>query len=207
MKTILLIVVPILLIVAGGAYYFLGSTPSVSCAERTPVPRVVAFGDSLVEGYGATTDGGFVTLLSQGTGVPITNLGVRGDTTESALTRIASVVDATPDITLVLLGGNDALRKVRLATTEQNLATIIDTLQQNKSKVVLIGVIGGLPDPYSSMYKRLAKKYDVTYVPNVLSGILGHADLTSDSIHPNEAGYTRITDRLTPILEKECARL
>ena len=178
-----------------------------SCADRTSAPKIVAFGDSLVEGYGASTEGGFVTLLSRSTGVSITNVGVSGDTTEGALARVGSVVEANPDITLVLLGGNDALRKVPLEATEKNLSTIIETLQKGNTHVVLLGVVGGFPDPYADMYKRLAKKYHVTYVSNVLSGIFGHSDLTSDSIHPNEAGYKKIADRLKPILEKECGKL
>jgi acyl-CoA thioesterase-1 len=176
------------------------------CATKIPAPRIVAFGDSLVEGYGATNAGGFVSILSTQAGVPILNLGKNGDTSAQANERVTSVIAARPTITLVLLGGNDALQGVPQLQTEQNLDEIITSLQKNGSKVVLLGVIGGLPDPYAAMFDRLSAVYGVTYVPNVLSGIIGRNELMSDSVHPNQAGYQKIADRLLPVLQKECGK-
>jgi acyl-CoA thioesterase I len=175
-----------------------------ACTTQPPL-KVVAFGDSLIAGNGATTEGGFVTLLAQGAGIPITNFGRSGDTTEDARKRLPSVVSSSPSITILLLGGNDALRKVPEAQTEENLGYIIAELQKTGSKVILLGVIGGIPDPYGDMYKRLADTYDVTYVPNVLSGLIGRSDFMSDPIHPNQAGYEKIAARILPVLEKECS--
>lgn len=193
----------------GAIYFFMYSASSdQSCADRAPAPLIVAFGDSLVAGYGATTEGGFVALLTQALGVPITNLGKNGDTTAQAKARLEAVVAASPDITLVLLGGNDALRRVSVEETEKNLREIVASLQKAGSRVVLLGVIGGFPrDPYAPMYERLAEEFDVTYVSNVLSGIITRADLMSDGIHPNQAGYKKIADRLLPIIEDECTEL
>lgn len=179
--------------------------PAQDCASSAP--RVVAFGDSLIAGYGATTPGGFVTLLSNSAGIPIANLGKNGDTTADAKARASAALASDSDIVLVLLGGNDALRQVPVAQTEQNLGEVVSALQEGGSRVILLGVIGGFPrDPYAPMFERLAKTHDVTYVPNVLSGIIGHADLMSDQVHPNEAGYQKIADRLLPVLEKECSK-
>lgn len=206
----ILLVVGSVLIVAGVAafFFFRDDSTAASCRERLAQPRVVAFGDSLVAGYGATLEGGFVSLLSQSLGVPILNLGKSGDTTAQGKARVDTALAANPDITLVLLGGNDALRRVSVEETEQNLREIIEALQKSGSRVVLLGVIGGFPrDPYASMFKQLAEEYEVTYVSNVLSGIIAHADLMSDSIHPNQAGYQKIADTLLPLLEDECREL
>lgn len=177
-----------------------------ACADRVPPSRILAFGDSLVAGNGASITGGFVTILSREAGVSIANFGKSGDTTVDAKARLTSVVAAAPTITLVLLGGNDALQRLPVAETEKNLAAIIEELQKNGSQVVLLGVVGGLPDPYAAMYRRLAKEYGVDYVPNVLAGIIGHSDLMSDSVHPNQQGYQKIADKVLPTLERACKR-
>lgn len=180
-----------------------------ACAEQRPQPRIVAFGDSLVVGYGATTPGGFVSLLSQDLGVPIENLGRNGDTTASAQERLKTVLSRDPDVVILLLGGNDALRRVPAATVEKNLNSIITAITDTGATVVLLGVTGGLPfsDPYPSMFERLSDRPNVTYVSNVLSGIFGRKDLMSDEIHPNEEGYRRIADRVLPAVRRTCDSL
>lgn len=207
-KVYMAIGIIVIILLAGGAIFFFSkqSTPAVSCAHSTPQPSVAAFGDSLVRGYGAQTDGGFVTMLSQKVGLPIANFGKDGNTTAAALERMDSVVVTHPSIVLVLLGGNDALQKVPQADTEKNLRTIITRFQADGSKVLLLGIIGGFPfsDPYASMFSSLAKEYKTDYIPNVLSGIIGHTDFMSDTVHPNEAGYRKIAERVYPILEKVC---
>jgi lysophospholipase L1-like esterase len=37
---------------------------------------------------------------------------------------------------------------------------------------------------------------------DILGGIIGHGDLMSDTIHPNEQGYGIIADRLEPVLRE-----
>jgi acyl-CoA thioesterase-1 len=199
----ILIGVALIAIVIGIGMLVLHPKPTID-ACRDLQPRIVAFGDSLVAGYGATTEGGFVTMLGQAIGVPITNLGRNGDTTARGLARVDAVAKASPNITLLLLGGNDALQKVPQGETEQNLSSLIEAIQESGSRVILIGVIGGFPDPYGKMYARLAEKYHVTYVSNILSGLIGHEDLMSDSVHPNEAGYQKVAARLVPVVEGEC---
>lgn len=203
----ILIAALVILVIGAAIYMFQSEDNAQACSGKGNTPRIVAFGDSLVYGYGATSEGGFVSLLSSGLGVPVINLGKNGDTTSSAKERLDAVVKAKPSITLVLLGGNDALRRVPQAETEQNLRAIIEEIQKTGSRVMLLGVIGGFPDPYSSMYSRLAKEYELTYVQNILSGIIGRTELMSDSIHPNQAGYQKIADRIFPVLEKECSGL
>lgn len=197
-----------LAVVAAGLYFYSPDATVGTCASIAPTPRIVVFGDSLVEGYGATSKGGFVTLLSERMSLPIANYGRSGDTTTQAKARLNAVVAAKPDIALVLLGGNDALRRIPETETEENFRTIITELQKSGSRVILLGVLGGFPrDPYAPMFERLVGDYDITYIPNVLSGVIGRSNLMHDGVHPNQDGYQKIADRILPILEKECQEL
>ena len=163
--------------------------------------KVVAFGDSLVYGVGAETGGGFVTMLSERLGVEIVNLGRGGDTTKLGLNRIAEVQNMKPDIVLVLLGGNDAIRRVDEDVVFQNLEQIVTTLQNDGAVVVLLGIKGGLfGDDYARDFRKLAKERGTPHVSDVLDGLFSNTKYMSDFIHPNELGYTDIADRVEPIL-------
>jgi len=197
-----------ILLLAGGAWFTYTTlrTITLSCSTLDPKPRIVAFGDSLVTGYGAVPGEDAFSVLSTSIGVPIRTLGVDGDTSARALARIDSVILEDPDIVLVLLGGNDALQRVPLLETEANLGEILSTLNGAGIRTVLIGVIGGFPrDPYAPMFESLGNEHVSTVVPNILSGILGRDEYMSDAIHPNAVGYARIAERLVPVLERVCA--
>lgn len=198
----------ILLLIGGGTYFFLlapkkAVSNDMACLSRHM--KIAAFGDSLVEGYGATGGNDFPTLLGAKLGVPIANFGHSGDTTASAFARIDSVIDAKPDVVIVLLGGNDALQRVPLATTKENLSMIIEKFQQANIKVVLVGVMGGIgSDPYKGMFEGLAKTYRIALVPNVLSGIFGDRTYMSDQVHPNDAGYAKVAAKILPAVQGAC---
>ncbi len=193
----------LLSLVAGFWFYTRMDTP-LSCVTLSP--RIVAFGDSLVSGYGAPEGKDAVTVLATLLGVPVINEGVSGDSTESALTRISTVLAHDPDIALVVLGGNDALQRVAVADTEKNLNRILGSLKDAGVRPILVGVIGGFPnDPFAPMYRRLADAHEVPLVPNILAGLIGNDTLMSDSIHPNALGYARMAERLAPAVEAVCA--
>jgi len=192
-------------LVAG--YFMYNDTPEpVACRERSPQPVVVAFGDSLVQGLGATTPGGFVSHLAEQSGVPIINLGRGGDTTETAKSRVSGALALKPAIAIILLGGNDALRRTPPSTTEANLDEIVGQFKDAGAEVVLLGVMGDLfNDPYPAMFERLAERHGTEYVPNVLQGLLGRKEYMSDAIHPNEAGHQYIASRVLPAFEAACS--
>lgn len=164
---------------------------------------IVAFGDSLVAGVGASEGKDFVSLLSQKLGVPIINLGKSGDTTATGRARLSALDPYKPKVVLLLLGGNDYLRRMPKEETVANLSKIIEDLQRRGAVVLLLGVRGGvIQDNFSGEFSTLAKKYHTAYVPDVLSGLLGNKEYMSDQIHPNDAGYARIAERVAPVLEK-----
>lgn len=164
---------------------------------------VVAFGDSLVAGQGSTSGNDFISLLSKEIGINIINKGQNGDTTESALVRIDDILALDPGVVVLLLGGNDYLRRVPEEATFKNLDKIITRFKENNTKVVLLGVRGGLlKDNYEESFADLANTHDLFYVPNVLKGLLGKQDLMSDQVHPNDKGYRIIADKVLPVVKK-----
>jgi acyl-CoA thioesterase I len=162
---------------------------------------IVAFGDSLVTGVGAGEGKDFVSLLSAKIGEPIINLGHSGDTTRDGIARIEEVLQEKPRLVIVLLGGNDFLRKVPRDDVFENLQTIITTLQDQGAAVLLLGVRGGLlSDSADSRFEELALETGSAYVENVLSGLFGDSRYMSDAIHPNDAGHARIAERVYPVV-------
>ena len=164
---------------------------------------IVAFGDSLVQGVGSTDGNDFVSVLSIRIGRPIINLGVSGNTTADGLSRIDSALKQDPKIVILLLGGNDYLKKVPIDQTFDNLQRIVMAIHSKGSMVILLGVRGGLlKDNFEDRFKDFAKRNNVAFVPDVLDGIIYNKEFLSDSIHPNDIGYKMIADRVEPVLRE-----
>jgi lysophospholipase L1-like esterase len=162
---------------------------------------IIAFGDSLIAGTGAAPEKDFVSVLSVMIGKPIQNMGNPGDTTEAGLMRLDEVIQKHPSIVLVLLGGNDYLRRVPKEKTFKNLDAIVSRLESDGALVVLLGVRGGLlSDGFDDEFESLAKRKSAAHVPDVLDGIFGNPPLMSDEIHPNSEGYALIAQKIYPIL-------
>jgi acyl-CoA thioesterase I len=165
---------------------------------------IVAFGDSLVQGVGASSDStNFVAVLSRRIGKPIVNLGVSGNTTEDGLKRLGELDRYKPKVVIVLLGGNDYLKKVPIDTTFNNLEKIIKNIQSRGAVVLLLGVRGGVvTDKFDERFEDLADKTGSAYVSNVLDGLITKNEFMSDAIHPNNTGYAKIATRVYPVLQK-----
>ena len=190
------------------AFYFLRDDSPEHVTNYPPEGTViVAYGDSLVGGVGATEGNDFVSILSRNIGVPIENLGVSGNTSELGLARIDEVILRDPDIVLLLLGGNDYLQRIPRDVTLQNLGNIITKLHEAGSIVVLLGVRGGvLRDNFKKDFENLAREQNTAYVPNVLDGLIGNSEFMYDAIHPNDKGYALIAAKIEPILKKLISR-
>ncbi len=195
MKTEHLLVV-IALSITVTLYFFNIQNPSL----KNYPPRnntIVAFGDSLIEGYGSTEGNDFVSLLSTKLKRPIKNLGISGNTSRDGIDRVNQVVFSSPGTVILLFGGNDYLLSISKEETFNNLRQIINKLQSNGAFVVLVGVQGGIfNDGFKEYFEKLAKETGVLYVPNVLLGLFGDPDYMFDVVHPNDAGYEKIADKV-----------
>ncbi len=203
-KNILYVVGSVLAIVLLGFWYLnFGKSAAVRNFPSAGTD-IIAFGDSLVQGTGATSSGtNFVSLLSRKIGRPIINLGVSGNTTADGLARLAELDQYNPKVVLLLLGGNDHLRKVPIDVTFGNLGSIIQNLQSRGAVVLILGVKGNLfGDKFKPQFEKLRDTYHTAYVPDVLDGLFGKRQFMSDSVHPNDVGYAKIADRIYPELVK-----
>ncbi|MCB2155459.1 arylesterase [bacterium] len=164
---------------------------------------IIALGDSLTSGVGASEGNTYVDVLSDMIGRPILNSGVPGETTGDALKRLdRDVLSEDPRVVIVLLGGNDMLRRVSQDEQFANLREIVESIQAEGALVVLVGLkeIGFFTEGgYDSRYKVLARETGSVLVPNILGGIMFDRDLMSDQIHPNDAGYAKVAEKIDDI--------
>ncbi|OHA00838.1 MAG: hypothetical protein A3C11_03105 [Candidatus Sungbacteria bacterium RIFCSPHIGHO2_02_FULL_49_12] len=166
--------------------------------------NIIAFGDSLTEGTGASAGNDYVSVLARRIGQPIINAGVAGDTTELALARLQTdVLDRHPRIVILELGGNDGLQKRPIDGVFNRLALMIQKIHSTGSAVLLIGIEPEFfVQEYNSRFQKLAEKEKASFVSNILKGLVGHGELMSDSIHPNDKGNAIMADRIEPVLRK-----
>ncbi len=102
---------------------------------------------------------------------------------------------------IVLLGGNDFLRRMPTDDTFRNLSTIVERIRARGAAVVLVGVsVGLISDSYSDEYEQLARRTSAGLVPDILDDILGRGDRMSDAIHPNDEGYRLMAERIEPAI-------
>ncbi len=173
---------------------------------RSGGDSIICFGDSLTEGVGAGSGEDYPVVLSRELGMPVINAGLRGDTTATALGRMGDVVlKKNPRLVVVLLGGNDFLRRVPRQETRKNLETIVQRIQEQGAMVAVAGLrLGLFTDEYEAIFEETARKFGALYIPAVTQGILSDAKLRSDPIHPNHAGYRliagRIAEKIRPLL-------
>ncbi|MDB6029130.1 MAG: putative lipase, GDSL-type [Verrucomicrobiales bacterium] len=161
----------------------------------------IAYGDSLTSGYGAADGNDYPAVLSRTLGIPIRNFGVAGDTTEMGLKRVEEAAKIQPRVVLLCLGGNDGLQRMSSDEMFSNLRQMIRVFHQSGSFVILIGVRSvSLLDSNHSGFKKLANEEKVLYVSNILDGVFGSPSLMSDQVHPNDAGYKAIAERLATVL-------
>lgn len=190
------------------------------CGDDTKIEQpfiVVAFGDSLTEGFSLPTDKAFPALLQSHfmanghTGVKVMNMGISGDTTEAGLARVHFVINAQPQLVILELGANDMLRNLPVEEARENLATMLAAFRAAKIPVVLCGVkvpaVFTLGNPnigaYGKMFASLADEFDVAFYPDFLKNVAGKKSLNlQDGLHPNESGTEVLAETLYPKVEK-----
>lgn len=183
----------------------------LAACERAPtLPRlsphdvIVAFGDSLTHGTGASADAAYPAVLAGLTRRTVINAGVPGDTTASGLQRLPAVLaEHKPRLVLLALGGNDMLRRLPPAAIENNLRLLVRTIRASGAEVVLIGVpepklFGGAAD----FYARVAEDAGVPLEREAFNDVLKDNRLKSDPIHANAAGYRVVAERLAAFLKE-----
>lgn len=178
-----------------------------ACGGSEPVTlsgeNIICFGDSLTYGTGAAQNKSYPAQLSAMIDQPVINAGIPGNTTADGLERLETdVLEKSPRIVLITLGGNDLKNGVHKDVAFMNLKTIIEAIQAEGGLVVLGGVKFIILDKgYGEMYKKLAKETDIILMPNILGGLIGKDKYMSDPIHPNGAGYEIMAQKFHKAIE------
>jgi acyl-CoA thioesterase I len=186
-----------------------------------PDRPILAFGDSLLAGYGLEGGESYperleAALRANGVNARMTNAGVSGDTTAAGLQRLAFTLDSMkqkPDLVIVSLGGNDMLRGLSPAQTRANLAAIIEQLQSRGIRVLLLGMLAApnlgkdYARDFNRIYPELARKYDVALVPFFLQPVIDQPDLVQeDHIHPTALGVEEMVAATLDDVEEALGR-
>ncbi len=184
-------------------------------AIAAPPLTILVLGDSLTAGYGLAGDEAFPaqlerTLLDQGHPARVINAGISGDTSAGGAARLEWALADDPDLVIVALGANDALRGLDPEQTYANLSTIINRLQQRDITVILAGMLAprnmgeAYYNRFDKIYPALAQEFAVQLYPFFLEGVAGKPELNlRDGIHPNAAGVKIMVDGLLPLVIAE----
>lgn len=182
--------------------------------------RILAFGDSLTQGYGLAEADGFVPrlqawLAAHGAGdVTVVNGGVSGDTSAGGLARIAWSLGDDIDGVLLELGANDMLRGIDPGVTRANLDGILSEIGKRGLPVLVAGIPAPANYPeayrqaYATMYRDLAGAHGAIYDSSFLAGLGDDGrslrDVTRllqpDGLHPNAEGVQAVVEHLGPVV-------
>ncbi len=178
------------------------STPKLRPLSQSAV--VLAFGDSLTFGTGATAETSYPAVLAGLIGRRVIRSGVPGEVTAAGQQRLASVISRyQPALVILCHGGNDILRRVPESTAEANLRAMIAQAEAAGAQVLLVGVPKpGLFLSDAPLYQRLAEEFDLPYLDESVADILKDSSLKSDTIHPNAAGYRKLAEDIAELLKR-----
>lgn len=187
-------------------------------AASPPQRTLLVLGDSLSAEYGLPRGKGWVALLEQRlvrekVAARVINASISGETTSGGRSRLGALLAQHKPTHLILeLGGNDALRGLPLAMTEENLASMTRDARAAGASVLLLGM--QVPPNYGAQYTRdfaavftrVAKAQGASVVPFFLKGFADQPDaqrwFQADRIHPNEDAQPRMLDNVWPELRK-----
>jgi acyl-CoA thioesterase I len=196
-----------------------GEQGKAANAAGLAAPIVLVLGDSLSAEYGLKRGTGWVALLQERLTqekLPhrVVNASISGETTSGGAARIdALLAQHKPQVVIIELGGNDALRGLAMAATEQNLRRMSKAARAAGAQVLLTGM--EVPPNYGARYaadfrnvfKRVAIEQKAALLPFLLDGF--GQDLSAfqaDRIHPSEASQQKILANVWPALQPLLAR-
>jgi acyl-CoA thioesterase-1 len=119
-----------------------------------------------------------------------------------------------PQILILELGSNDALRGLPLGGAKDNLSKMVELGEKAGARVLLVGM--RIPPNYGpkytadfvKMYTDLSARYRAPLVPFLLESVaLDSSRMQEDGLHPNALGEPAVLDtlwpQLVPLLKKD----
>ena len=190
-------------------------TPTVNPSAQKEAKNIVFFGTSLTAGYGLEPGQAYPELIqhrldSLGLPYKAVNAGLSGETSAAGKGRIGWLLKQQVSIFVLELGANDGLRGIPVKETTSNLQAIIDSVKTSypDAKLMLAGmeVPPNMGDRYAAdfraMFKLLAEKNNMTFLPFLLKDVAGIPKLNQkDGIHPTQIGQTIVAKNVWETLE------
>jgi acyl-CoA thioesterase-1 len=169
--------------------------------------KLLILGDSISAGYGIEEGNQWTEILQikyneQNTELVIINASISGDTTGGGLSRIESLLNKyNPEILLIELGGNDALRGYPVKKIKSNLDKISSLAIENKVEVLLMQI--RIPPNYGrryvsafeNLFVEMGTQEGINLFPFMLQTVALNKDLMlPDGIHPNAKAQPLIAE-------------
>jgi acyl-CoA thioesterase-1 len=143
------------------------------------------------------------------------NASVSGETTSGGLQRLPRALELNkPQVLVLELGANDALRGLPLSNAKDNLSKMVELGEKAGARVLLVGM--RIPPNYGpkytadfvQMYTDLSGRYHSALVPFLLDSVaLDSSRMQEDGMHPNALGEPAVLDtlwpQLAPLLKKD----
>ncbi|CAH0352927.1 arylesterase [Aquabacterium sp. CECT 9606] len=201
---------------AGLVFSLLTSVGNAATTVAT-TSTVLVMGDSLSAEYGLARGTGWVALLekrlqAEKINAQVVNASISGETTAGGVTRLpALLAQHHPNVVVIELGANDALRGFALSGTQSNLTTMVKASKAVGAKVVMVGM--QVPpnfgkrytEDFAGLFPKLAKSESVALVPFFLKGVADRADardwFQADGMHPNAKAHPVILENMWPALK------
>ena len=189
----------------------------VHAQGKASISKILVLGDSLSAEYGLARGTGWVALLEQKLAqqkkaIQLVNASVSGETTSGGRSRLPALLKQhQPQLVVIELGGNDALRGLPLTNTEDNLRLMLQVTQESGAKGLLVGMqippnFGArYASDFGQMFARVAQDTRTPLVPFLLKGVAdapnAAALFQADRIHPKAEAQPTMLNNVWPVLQ------
>lgn len=175
---------------------------------------IIALGDSLTAWYWVEISENYPTklekkLIENNYDYKIINAWISWDTSAWLKSRVSLYLEQNPEIVIIVIWWNDALRWLSTVDLKSNILSIIDTFPDN-TKIVLWGM--DIPinlwlkyrNDFKNVYKEISKEREnIYFLPYFLEWVWWNPNFNiDDNIHPNSQWYDIIVQNLYDFLIK-----
>lgn len=190
---------------------------------KAPVERILVLGDSLMNGYGLDNPSDSVVEILRSEKYKrsviageyvVKDMSHAGDTSSTTLSRVRHAIITKPDIVILAIGGNDALRGVDPDILYNNLNATLKELTRAGIYTLLVGMQATpsmgytYMSKFNSVYAKLAERHPVVFMPFLLKDVVGNYDYNqADGIHPNKKGTQVVAKNLSYYLKRMVNRI
>jgi lysophospholipase L1-like esterase len=177
--------------------------PSVPKLPKLDAGAVVlAFGDSLTYGTGASPEQAYPAVLERLIARKVVGAGVPGETSAQGVRRLPAVLeDVKPQLLILCHGGNDFLQRSGEEAAARNVREMIRLARAQGVAVMLLATPKpGFGASRVKFYEEIGRELAVPVEADVLADVLGSNKYKSDLVHPNAEGYARIARAVADLL-------